>query len=219
LIKILVVDDHDLVRMGIKRMLGDIRNMKVVGEARSGEEAVRVAKEVRPDVVLMDIKMEGIGGLEATKKILHLNPDIKVLVVTVCEDEISPAQFLEEGAVGYLTKGASMDEMVRAIRAVHSGQRYISPVIAQKLAFKEITTKDESPFHVLTNRQVQVLIMIAQGYKPQEISKKLGLSPKTINSYRSQIFDKIGVKNDVELTLLAIRYGLIESPTISDEDK
>jgi two-component system, NarL family, invasion response regulator UvrY len=219
LIKVLVVDDHDLVRTGIRRMLGDIRNMKVVGEARSGEEAVRVAKEVRPDVVLMDIKMEGIGGLIATKRILHADPDVKVLVVTVCEDEIFPVQFLEEGAVGYLTKGASMDEMVRAIRAVHSGQRYISPMIAQKLAFKEMFEKDESPFHLLTNRQVQVLIMIAQGYKPQEISKKLGLSPKTINSYRSQIFEKVGVKNDVELTLLAIRYGLIESPTISDGDK
>lgn len=215
MIKVLVVDDHDLVRAGIRRMLDDIPGIKVVGEARSGEDAVRLAKETRPDVVLMDVKMPGIGGLEATKKLLRIDRDMKVLVVTVCDDDLFPAKLLQAGASGYLTKDASMDEMVQAIRAVHSGQRYISPSVAQQLAFKHITDKEESPFNLLSERELQVMIMITQGHKPQEISEKLNLSPKTVNSYRYRIFEKLSVKNDVELTLLAIRHGLVDSSSSS----
>jgi two-component system invasion response regulator UvrY len=221
LIKVLVVDDHDLVRTGIRRMLDDVQGIKVTGEARSGEEAIKIVREAHPDVVLMDIKMPapGIGGLEATRRILRVDPDIKVLVVTVCDDDLFPAKLLQAGAAGYLTKGASMDEMVQAIRAVHSGQRYISPVVAQQLAFKHITDKDESPFTSLSEREFQVMIMITHGGKPQEISEKLNLSPKTVNSYRYRIFEKLGVKNDVELTLLAIRYGLVDSTSIGSGEK
>jgi two-component system invasion response regulator UvrY len=213
LIKVLVVDDHDLVRTGIKRMLDDSQGIKVMGEARSGEEAVKIARDNRPDVVLMDVKMPGIGGLEATRKLLRIDPDIKVLVVTVCDDDLFPSKLLQAGAAGYLTKGASMDEMVQAIRAVHSGQRYISSAVAQQLAFKHITDKEESPFNVLSERELQVMMMITHGSKPQEISEKLNLSPKTVNSYRYRIFEKLDVKNDVELTLLAIRHGLVDSTT------
>lgn len=217
LIKVLVVDDHDLVRTGIKRMLDDIQGIKVTGEARSGEDAVKIARDSRPDVVLMDVKMPGIGGLEATRKLLRIDPDIKVLVVTVCDDDLFPAKLLQAGAAGYLTKDASMDEMVQAIRAVNSGQRYISPAVAQQLAFKHITDKEESPFSSLSERELQVMIMITHGCKPQEISEKLNLSPKTVNSYRYRIFEKLDVKNDVELTLLAIRHGLVDSTTIGDK--
>ncbi len=207
----LVVDDHNLVRTGIRKMLEDIAGFKVTGEARSGEESVRLAREVRPDVVLMDVKMRGIDGLEATKKLIRFDPDIKVLIVTACDDDLFPAKLLQAGASGYITKDASMDEMVKAIRAVLSGQRYISPAIAQQLAFKHVTDKDESPFSTLSERELQVLMMITQGCKPQEISEKLNLSPKTVNSYRYRIFEKLRVKNDVELTLLAIRHGLVDS--------
>ena len=170
MIKVLVVDDHDLVRSGIKRMLDDIQGIKVTGEARTGEDAVTSARKNRPDVVLMDVKMPGIGGLEATRKLLLLDPDIKVLIVTVCDDDLFPAKLLQAGAAGYLTKDATMDEMVRAIRAVNSGQRYISPAVAQQLAFKHITDKEESPFSSLSERELQVMIMITRGNKPQEIS-------------------------------------------------
>ncbi len=214
MIKVLVVDDHDLVRSGIKRMLDDIQGIKVTGEARTGEDAVTSARKNRPDVVLMDVKMPGIGGLEATRKLLLLDPDIKVLIVTVCDDDLFPAKLLQAGAAGYLTKDATMDEMVRAIRAVNSGQRYISPAVAQQLAFKHITDKEESPFSSLSERELQVMIMITRGNKPQEISEKLNLSPKTVNSYRYRIFEKLGVKNDVELTLLAIRHGLVDSSSM-----
>lgn len=218
MIRTLIVDDHNLVRHGIQSMLNGVEGIKVVGEALNGEDAVKLAREVRPDVVLMDLKMPGIGGLEATRKLLRIDPDIKVLVVTVCDDDIFPARLLQAGASGYLTKGAKKDELIQAIRAVHSGQRYISPAIAQQLAFKHLTDADDSPIESLSERELQVMLMIVNGLRPAEISEKLCLSPKTVNSYRYRLFDKLKVKNDVELTLLAIRHGLMDSQDVKTTD-
>ena len=134
MINVLLVDDHDLVRTGIKRILDDVSGVKVIAEARTGEEAIRLGRQLKPDVVLMDVKMPGIGGFEATRKLLRINPDIKVLIVTTCNNDVYPARLLQVGAAGYLTKGSSMNEMIQAIRAVHAGQRYISPEIASRLA-------------------------------------------------------------------------------------
>lgn len=213
----MLVDDHDLVRSGIKRILDDVSGIKVVGEARSGEEAVKLGRKLKPQVVLMDIKMPGIGGFEATRKLIRIDPDIKILIVTICNNDLYPARLLQVGASGYLTKGATMEEMVQAIRAVHSGQRYISPEIASRLAFKHVSDTEESPFEALSERELQVMLMITMGMKVQEIADKLCLSPKTVNSYRYRIFEKLKVKNDVELTLLAIRHGLVESEETKTE--
>lgn len=211
MINVLLVDDHDLVRTGIRRMLDDVSGIKVVAEARTGEEAIKLGRKFKPQVVLMDVKMPGIGGFEATRKLLRSDPDIKVLIVTICNNDLYPARLLQVGASGYLTKGASMEEMVQAIRAVNSGQRYISPEIASRLALRHVNDGDESPFEALSERELQVMLMITMGMKVQDIAEKLCLSPKTVNSYRYRIFEKLKVKNDVELTLLAIRHGLIES--------
>ncbi len=211
MIKVLVVDDHDLVRMGITRMLADINGVKVVGEAASGEDAVRLARELTPQVVLMDVKMPGIGGLEATRKLLRQDPDIRVVAVTVCDEEPFPSRLLKAGAAGYLTKGAALEEMVKAIRAVASGQRYISPEIAQQLALKNLVDEKEMPFDALTEREMQITMMIVNCQKVQEISDRLFLSPKTVNSYRYRIFEKLGIDSDVELTLLAVRHGLLST--------
>lgn len=213
-INILIVDDHDLVRSGIRRMLEDVSGIKIVGEAKSGEEAIKSVRELKPEVVLMDVKMPGIGGLEATRKLLRIDPDIRVLIVTVCDDDLFPSRLLQAGAAGYLTKGVSLDEMVQAIKAVYTGQRYISPEIARQLALKHLTDQDESPFDNLSERELQVTLMIVNGQRVQDISDRLCLSPKTVNSYRYRIFDKLDVKNDVELTLLAIRYGLMDAESI-----
>ena len=215
MINVLLVDDHDLVRTGIKRMLEDVSGIRVVGEANNGEEAVKLGRKLKPQVVLMDVKMPGIGGFEATRKLLRVDPDLKVLIVTICNNDLYPARLLQVGASGYLTKGASMEEMVQAIRAVHSGQRYISPEIASRLAFKHVTDKDDSPFESLSERELQVMLMITMGMRVQDIAEKLCLSPKTVNSYRYRIFEKLKVQNDVELTLLAIRHGLVESEETS----
>lgn len=211
MIKVLVVDDHDLVRMGITRMLTDISGIKVVGEAASGEDAIRLARELQPQVVLMDVKMPGIGGLEATRKLLRQDPDLRVVAVTVCDEEPFPSRLLKAGAAGYLTKGAALDEMVKAIRAVAAGQRYISPEIAQQLALKNLDDEKGSPFEALSEREMQITMMIVNCQKVQEISDRLFLSPKTVNSYRYRIFEKLGIDSDVELTLLAVRHGLLSA--------
>jgi len=210
-INVLLADDHDLVRTGIKKILNEVSGIKVIAEARSGEEAVKLSRKLNPQVVLMDVKMPGIGGFEATRKLLRMDPDIKVLVLTTCNNDLYPARLLQIGAAGYITKGSSQEEMVQAIRAVHSGQRYISPEIASRLAFRHVTDKEDSPFDALSERELQVMLMITKAMKVQDIADKLCLSPKTVNSYRYRIFEKLGVKNDVQLTLLAIRYGLVES--------
>jgi len=210
LIRVLVVDDHDLVRTGITRMLADIDGLQVVGEADSGESALKLARELKPDVVLMDVKMPGIGGLEATRKLLRSQPDTKVVAVTVCEEDPFPTRLLQAGAAGYLTKGAGLDEMVQAIRLAFAGQRYISPQIAQQLALKSFQPQG-SPFDALSEREIQIALMIVGCQKVQIISDKLCLSPKTVNTYRYRIFEKLSVTSDVELTLLAVRHGMVDA--------
>lgn len=215
-ISVILVDDHDLVRTGIKRLLDDALGIKVIAEAGSGEEALKLARKLKPQVILMDVKMPGIGGFEATRKLVRIDPDLKVLIVTTCNNDLYPSRLLQVGASGYLTKGASMEEMIQAIRAVHMGQRYISPEIASRLAFKHVNDQSISLFDSLSERELQVMLMITMGMRVQDIADKLCLSPKTVNSYRYRIFEKLKVKNDVELTLLAIRYGLIESEEVGD---
>ena len=208
----LVVDDHDLVRTGISRMLADISGLQVIGQADSGEDAIRKARELKPDVVLMDVKMPGIGGLEATRKLLRSYPDLKVIAVTICEEDPFPTRLLQAGAAGYLTKGAGLEEMVQAIRMVFGGQRYISPQIAQQLALKSFQPQlSESPFDLLSEREIQIALMIANCQKVQSISDKLCLSPKTVNTYRYRIFEKLSITSDVELALLAVRHGMVDT--------
>lgn len=210
MISVLIVDDHDIVCAGVGRLLSDVKGINVIGEARSGEDAIKFAKEKIPNVVLMDVKMPGIGGLEATRKMLRNNPGIKVIALTVYGEEPFPSKFLQAGAVGYLTKGSSIEEMVIAIRTVFAGKRYIGPDIAQQLALKNITDSDGSPLDLLSERELQVMMMITAGQKVQDISDKLCLSPKTVNSYRYRLFDKLDVASDVELTHLAIRHGILD---------
>ncbi len=212
----MVVDDHDLVRTGITRMLADIDGLQVIGQAESGEECLRRVRELKPDVVLMDVRMPGIGGLEATRKLLRSFPDMRVIAVTACEDDPFPTRLLQAGAAGYLTKGAALEEMVHAIRRVFAGERYLSPQIAQQLALKPFQTPiDSTPFDLLSEREIQIALMIASCQKVQAISDKLCLSPKTVNTYRYRIFEKLGIDSDVELALLAVRHGMVDAATAS----
>jgi two-component system invasion response regulator UvrY len=211
LINVLLVDDHELVRTGIRRILDDVRGFKVVGEAKDGEAAVQFCRQHTPNIVLMDMNMPGMGGLEATKKICRYCPDVKIIVLTVnCEDPF-PSKVMQIGAHGFLTKGAGSDEMVRAIRSVHAGQRYIAPEIAQQIALAQVTGRtDENPFQSLSERELQIMLMITKGEKAQDIAERLNLSSKTVNSYRYRMFEKLNVGGDVELTHLAIRHKMID---------
>ncbi|KTD89745.1 UvrY/SirA/GacA family response regulator transcription factor [Pseudoalteromonas sp. H71] len=211
MINVLLVDDHELVRTGIRRILDDVRGFKVVGEAKDGEAAVQFCRQHTPNIVLMDMNMPGMGGLEATKKICRYCPDVKIIVLTVnCEDPF-PSKVMQIGAHGFLTKGAGSDEMVRAIRSVHAGQRYIAPEIAQQIALTQVTGRtDENPFQSLSERELQIMLMITKGEKAQDIAERLNLSSKTVNSYRYRMFEKLNVGGDVELTHLAIRHKMID---------
>jgi two-component system invasion response regulator UvrY len=211
LINVLLVDDHELVRTGIRKILDDVKGIKVIQELQTGEEAVQYCRKNEPDVVLMDINMPGIGGLEATKKIIRYAPDVKVIVLTVhCEDPF-PTKVMQLGAAGYLTKSAGPDEMIRAIRSVYTGQRYIPTNIAQQMALNQFKKPDENPFNTLSERELQIMLMITRGEKVPHISEQLMLSTKTINSYRYRMFEKLHVGNDVELTHLAIRHGMLNT--------
>jgi two-component system invasion response regulator UvrY len=210
-----VVDDHDLVRMGIVSLLSDGDKIQVIAEASSGEEAIELAKQHEPDVVLMDIRMPGMGGLEATRKLLRFNEDIKVIAVTACAEDPFASRLLQAGAAGYMTKGATADEMIMAVLKVKSGQRYISPEIAQRMALKPFDTQETAcPFDVLSDREMQISILIVNCVKVQEISDQLFLSPKTVNTYRYRIFEKLNITSDVELTRLAIRHGIIDTESL-----
>lgn len=209
MIKILIADDHDMVRMGLTRMLADHPNFNVVGGVATGEEAVSQAKKLMPDVVLMDINMPGIGGLEATKKIIAYNSEVKIIGVTAVNDGLFPDRFLKAGAFGYVTKESGFDEIVRAINKVMSGRQYIGIDIAQKMAINKLSGGEESPFNLLSQRELQTVLMVVKGDKVADIADYLNVEPKTVNTYRYRIFEKMNINSDVELVHMAIKYNLI----------
>lgn len=208
MINILVVDDHKLFRMGIIGMLPETRGFKVVAEAANAEQSVSLARSLRPNVVLMDILMPGIGGLEAISRICRKGQHTKVIALSACTTSPYPLQALRAGATGYLTKGVTPEELHIAIRRVYLGKRYLCSEIAQQLAVRAFDPDQETPFDQLTGREMQIMLMVINCHKVSEISSGLHLSPKTINSYRYRIFEKLGVSSDVELALLAVRYGM-----------
>jgi len=209
MIQVLIVDDHRLFRIGIIKMLRDVTGVRIVGEAGSGEEAVRLCRELVPDVVLMDICMPGIGGLEATRRIVRLESGIRVIALTAYEDSPFPSQVLKVGAYGYLTKSVNADELQSAIRKAFVGKRYLSGEIAQQLAVTAYEGESADPFEQLSSREMQIMMMVVNCHRVRDISSDLHLSPKTVNSYRYRIFEKLNVKSDVELALLAVRYGVV----------
>lgn len=215
--QILIVDDHDLVRTGIRRLLEDIASFTVVGECSSGEEAVEYCKNTPPEIVLMDVNMPGIGGVEAAKRILRHSSDVKIIILTAQSENPLPRHLLDNGVLGYMTKSSDPQEMVRAINMVKSGQRYISDEIARKMAMSMIAGGGESPIDRLSPREMEVLLKISQGLTTQEIMEQMNISPKTISTHRCRIMDKLGAKNDVELARISIEYGLID-PIVSSKN-
>lgn len=211
MINVMVVDDHYLIRTGLSRMLNEQKGIQVIAEAESGEQALELARQQEPDIVLMDVRMPGMGGLDATRRLVKQYEGIKVIVLTVCAEEPFPSRMLKAGAAGYLTKGADLEEMLRAIRVVQAGQRYISSPIAQQMALRPYNGIEDSPLDLLSSRELQVMMMIVHCKKVQDISDQLCVSPKTVNTYRYRIFDKLQVTSDVELTLLALRHGMLDA--------
>ncbi|MCP4126525.1 MAG: response regulator [Gammaproteobacteria bacterium] len=211
MIRVMLVDDHELVRTGFRLILDNMPDVLVVGEADSGESALKQIPELKPDLVLMDVNMPGIGGIEATRRIRRNYPDIQVIAITVHSDAPFPSKLHQAGALGYLTKGCPASEMSDAIKAVASGKPFLSAEVAQKLSLARLTGVDsELPFESLSRREMQVMMLIVQGSKNQDISDTMCVSPKTVSTYRHRLFEKLGIETDAELTLLAIRYGVAE---------
>ena len=215
-IGVMVVDDHDLVRRGFASLLSAQDGIEVVAEADSGEAAIDQCRQHYQDidVILMDINMPGIGGLEATRRISTQWPDIGIIIITVHADGPLPKRLLKAGARGYLTKGNGVAEMVDAIRDVHGGGRYIAKDIAQQLALSMLPGQD-SIIDSLSRRELQILMMIAQAHKNNEIAETLNISPKTVSTYRKRLHEKLGVSSDIEMLHLAMKHGILDNININ----
>lgn len=211
-IRVLLVDDHSLVRAGVARMLADEADMEVIGELISGEQAIDFVKgaDSIPDVVLMDARMPGMGGVEATRTLRDNYPDIKVVAMSSVVSGIIPSQMLRAGAQAFISKDIGIEDMLKAIRMANAGLHYVSQEAATHLALDPFNQEERALFDKLSRREMQIAQMLTDGKKVSQISNYLGLSPKTVYSYRYRIFEKLGISSDVELTVLAIKYGLTE---------
>lgn len=214
MIKVVLVDDHDLVRTGIKLILQEVTDFKIIDEAKSGEEAVAICRKQSPDVVLMDVNMPGIGGLEAIKQIRRVSEDTKVICLSVQKDHPIPSQVMQLGAFGFLTKDAASKEVINAIYKVASGQKYLAAEVAQSMAMNSIVTSHENPFDDLSSRELDIALRLTKGIRVPDIAVQLNISAKTVNTYRYRMFDKLGVESDVELTHLAYRHKLISTESL-----
>lgn len=214
MINVLLVDDHELVRTGIEALLNEVEDISVAGVAKSGEEAVDAVVALSPDVVLMDINMPGIGGVEACRRILQQDNKVKIIALSVHNDGPIPHQLLKLGVLSFISKGSPVEEMVQAIRKVVDGKRYLCSEVANNLAFQGLPGSNESPFSILSQRESEVVTLILQGNTIKEMSEMLLLSDKTINTYRYRLYSKLHIKNDVELIRLAIKFGYIDNALI-----
>ncbi|TPQ28863.1 response regulator [Methylomonas sp. EFPC3] len=211
MIKVLLVDDHELVRSGIEALLAAEKDISVVGVCNSGEQALPIVAQNPPDVVLMDINMPGMGGFEACRRILQTQPNAKIIALSVHNDGPIPQQLLKLGVVGFVSKASPVNEMVAAIKTVMSGKRYLCQDVASNLAFQFLPGADVSPFLQLSQREAEVVRMILNGKSIQEMSEALALSDKTINTYRYRVYRKLQIKNDVELTRLAVKFNYLDA--------
>ncbi len=210
MIKILIADDHTLVRKGIRRMLEEQADFKVVAEAADGKETVAKVKETQPDLVLMDVAMPGLDGIEATKQLTkNRKAKLHVLVLTMYADEHFAARLLRSGASGYVVKDAAPAELVDAVRTVHEGKRYISASLREALAMRYVDGQAADPVDAITDREFQVLRLLASGHTNREIAEQLGLSVKTVDAHRLNILGKLELRNNSDLTKFAIRHGIV----------
>ena|SRR5579859_3808964 len=210
-VRLLIADDHPLVRSGLRALFLTAEDMEVVGEAATGEEAVTLAERLQPDVIVMDLRMPGMNGIEATRRIVQAHPQMRILVVTLFEDDDSVFAALRVGARGYILKDASEDEVLRAIRAVSSGDAIFSATIAQRLLDFFASPRPAQtvlPFPDLTDREREILTLIAQGRRNAEIAQSLVISMKTVRNYISSIFSKLQVADRAQAIIRAREAGL-----------
>lgn len=233
-ISILLVDDHELVREGIARLLNDAPDFVVIGQLNSGEETLEYLSHISPnymnlennylnnvyqtpDVILLDARMPGLGGIEVTREILKQFPECKVVAMSSVASGVIPSQMLRSGAKGFITKSVPVEELFKAIRSVNEGDHYVTESVATRLAVDPFSDNEEGLFDKLSRRELQIAQMLTEGKKVSQISIYLELSPKTVYSYRYRIFEKLGIRSDVELTILAVKHGLTDDTREYDD--
>lgn len=208
-IRVFLLDDHALVRAGLRMVLSAETDIEVVGEADSGETGLPMIRRLRPDVVLCDLHLPGISGLEVTERLVKGDSGCKVVVVSVLEDGPMPKRLIEAGASGYVGKAGDAAELLRAIRDVARGKRYLANGIAQHLALSGIGGGG-TPFDALSPRELEVAMLLVQGLRQEDIARKLSLSAKTVNTHKSRLFEKLGIQDNIALARLSSQYGLTD---------
>jgi len=212
-IKVLVADDHTILRQGIKALLDNQESIEVIGEAKDGREALAIIEETLPDVILMDIAMPGLNGLEATRRIKKKFPRMKVLVLTMYTNEEYIFQILNAGANGYLVKETAFQDLISAIKAVYKNEAFMSPSISKKVInryIKKAQDDEEKTCEILTTREREILQLIAEGNSSKKIAEVLFISPKTVETHRTHIMDKLNIHNRTGLIKYAIRKGMVD---------
>lgn len=209
MIRILVVDDHELVRIGLRHILADYPTIQIAAEACDGESALRMNRKFKPDVILLDVCMPGLSGFEVTSRLRQMSPGTGIIILTVHEKAPYPERLLEAGASGYLSKGCPATELVQAIKTVARGERHIGSNIAQQMALNYLPGRKTSPFDGLSAREMEVMLMLADGLKVAEIADHMHLSPKTVATYKYRVYEKLNSRSDVDVTRMAMRYGIV----------
>ena len=207
--RVFMVDDHALVRTGLRMILAGESDIEIVGESDCGEDALPRIRQLKPDVVLCDLHLPGVSGLEVTERIVRGDYGTRVIVVSVLEDGPMPKRLIEAGASGYVGKGGDASELVRAVRSVATGKRYLSSSIAQNMALSGLTGED-SPFDALTAREMEIAMLLIQGLRQEQIARRLCLSAKTINTHKTRLFEKLQINDMIALARLASQYGMMD---------
>jgi two-component system, NarL family, invasion response regulator UvrY len=208
-IRVMLVDDHAVVRMGFRLLLSGTPDIEVIDEAQDGEEALRRCAMGLPDVLVMDLSMPGMGGLEAVSRLLARHPGLRILILSAHEDTIHPRRALKAGAAGYLTKRSAAEELIQAIRQVAAGKMYVEASLAQQMAVQQLSA-DQNPVDVLSAREFEVFIALAKGRSVNDIAEVLHLSPRTVGTHLYNIKQKLGASNQAEIAIAALRAGLID---------
>ena len=210
-IRVYLIDDHALVRTGMKMILAGELDIEVVGDAESGELALPQIRKLKPDVVLCDLHLPGLSGLEITERITHSDQAAKVIIVSVLEDGPLPKRLMEAGACGYLGKAGDANELLRAVRDVARGKRYLGSNVAQNMALSNVAgNSNASPFDELSPRELEVAMLLVQGLRQEDIAQRLSLSAKTINTHKTRLFQKVGIQDNIALARLCTQYGLLD---------
>lgn len=210
-IRVFIVDDHALVRAGFRMILDAEDDIGVVGEAENAEAALPEIRRLKPEIVLCDLHLPGLSGLELTERIVRGDHGSRVIAVSALEDGPMPRRLLEAGASGYVGKACDASELLRAVRDVARGKRYLSSAIAQGLALSQLQGDTGSPFDNLTPRELEVALLLNQGLRQGAIAKRLSLSAKTVNTHKTHLYDKLGIQDNIALARLVSQYGLVDS--------